>query len=68
MAGAVRITPQELQDRLEGDRPVVALDVRRGSYERSDTKIVGAIRIHPDEVEDHIEEVPPQAEIITYCT
>jgi len=68
MANVIRITPQELNDRLESDRPVVPLDVRRGSYERSDTQIIGAIRIHPDEVEEQIEEVPPRAEIITYCT
>ncbi len=68
MANVIRITPQELDDRREGDRPVVPLDVRRGSYEHSDTRIVGAIRVHPDEVEDRIEEIPPRAEIITYCT
>ena len=68
MANVIRITPQELNDRLEGDRPVVPLDVRRGSYERSDTRIVGAIRIPLDEVEERIEEIPPRAEIITYCT
>jgi rhodanese-related sulfurtransferase len=68
MANAVRITPQELNDRLEGPRPVVPLDVRRDSYERSDTEIVGAMRIHPDELEEQIEEIPPRAEIITYCT
>ncbi|MBA2766362.1 MAG: hypothetical protein H0U33_05250 [Solirubrobacterales bacterium] len=68
MSRAVRITPQELNDRIEGDRPVVPLDVRRGSHERSDSRIVGAIRIHPDDVEDQIEEIPPRAEIITYCT
>jgi hypothetical protein len=68
MANVIRITPQELNDRLEGDRPVVPLDVRRGSYERSDTQIIGAIRIHPGEVEERIEEIPPRAEIITYCT
>ncbi|MCP9489660.1 MAG: hypothetical protein MSC31_07255 [Solirubrobacteraceae bacterium MAG38_C4-C5] len=68
MANVIRITPQELNDRLEGPRPVVALDVRRGSHERSDTRIVGAMRIHPDEVADNIEAIPPRAEIITYCT
>jgi len=68
MANVIRITPQELNDRLDGPRPVVPLDVRRSSYERSDTRIVGAIRIDPDAVEDHIDEVPPRAEIITYCT
>lgn len=68
MASAFKITPQELNDRLEGPRPVMPLDVRRDSYESSETRIVGAMRIHPDELEDHVEEIPPRSEIITYCT
>ena len=65
---APRVTVEEAQARLETGDEIVFLDVRRGSYERSDVKIAGAIRIEPDEVEQHVDELPHGPLIVPYCT
>ena len=67
-AVAPRVTVEEAQARLEAGDDIVFLDLRRGSYERSDVKIAGAIRIEPDEGEEHLDELPQGALIVPYCT
>ncbi len=62
-----RITAdQALQEVEKGN--AVLLDVRTGSWDKSDVKAHGAHRIPPKEAEIHLDELPKDKEIITYCT
>ena len=65
---APRITPEELNQRMERGEDVVVVDVRRGSYETSSDKLPGAIRIDPEEYESEFERIPRGARVVTYCT
>jgi rhodanese-related sulfurtransferase len=53
---------------MESGEDVLLLDVRRGSWGRSDVKAKGALRIPPDEVESRLDEIPKNKLIVTYCT
>ncbi|HEX8727870.1 MAG TPA: cation:proton antiporter [Ktedonobacterales bacterium] len=67
-----RITPEELQARLSGPRPPIALDVRtRGQYAASESQIPGSIRVLPDHVREWAEQVDPKMKdrlVVAYCT
>ena len=62
-----RVTPEELNRRMQSDG-VVVLDVRRGSYAASDVKIKGAMRIEPDRIDQEYGRIPPVSTVVTYCT
>ena len=68
MADAERITVEELHEKLEQDEDVIIVDVRRGSWDRSEEKIQGAIRLDPDRYEDELDALVPGASVATYCT
>ncbi len=68
MQDTPRMTPQDLQQRLSAGAAIVPLDVRRGSYNRSDVKIAGAVRIDPDSLEAEFDHIPAGSEVATYCT
>ena len=68
MNDAPRVTADQLNERLEAGEDFVVLDVRRGSYERSDVKIKGAIRIEPDALAEEYEQLAAGATVVTYCT
>ncbi len=68
MADASRITVDELHEKLEQGEQIIAVDVRRGSWDRSQEKIQGAIRIDPDRYRDELDVLTPGASVATYCT
>ncbi len=64
-----RISPQELSQRLESERPPIVLDVRtRSSYEDSATEIPSSIRVLPDEVIDWASGKSHDRPVAAYCT
>jgi NhaP-type Na+/H+ or K+/H+ antiporter len=73
-----RVGPEELAEMMQGDFPLVILDVRtRSQYEKDQRLIPGAIRLRPDEVEewarDREDKHAPQSQvegqrIVAYCT
>ena len=68
MDEAPRVSVEELKRRIDEGEDVVVLDVRRGSWARSDVKIKGAIRM---ELEDALAPdvgLPRAGTIVGYCT
>ena len=65
---APRISPDELHDRMQRGDDVVAVDVRRGSYDRSDVKAKDALRIDPNALPADFERIPAGSDVVTYCT
>ena len=51
----------------EGEN-LVLLDVRRGSWYRSDVKIKGARRVELERLSEQYDELAPGADVVTYCT
>jgi rhodanese-related sulfurtransferase len=48
---------------------MVIFDVRsHGYYEKGATRIPGSIRLEPNALHQHIEALPPDKEIVLYCT
>ena len=68
MDDAPRVSPEELKRRIEEGEDVVILDLRRGSWHRSDVKIPGAVRMELEEVDGRLRDLSPEASIVTYCT
>ena len=68
MADAARITVDELHGKLEQGEQITIVDVRRGSWDRSEEKIEGAIRLDPDRYADELDALAPGASVATYCT
>jgi rhodanese-related sulfurtransferase len=68
MADAPRITPEELNRRLERGDDVVVVDVRRGSWNESAEKIPGAVRVDPEDYEAESAKIPHGSTVVTYCT
>ncbi len=64
---APRITPEEANERLQRDE-VVAVDVRLGSYDRSDVKAKDAVRIPFRDLESALDQIPEGKDVVTYCT
>ena len=65
---APRIDPEALNAKLGSGADVTVLDVRRGSWHRSDAKVKGAVRVELDDVFDSGLELPEGAEVVAYCT
>ena len=68
MDDAPRISVEELKRRLDEGDDVVILDVRKGSWYRSDVKIPGAVRIDLDELAQPDRKLAPETPTVTYCT
>ena len=68
MDDAPRISVEELKRRLDEGDDVVILDVRKGSWYRSDVKIPGAVRIDLDELAQPDGKLAPETPTVTYCT
>jgi len=63
-----KITADGLRHRIEKNEPVAILDARqKGDYDPS-AALPGAIRIPPDEVPQRLREIPPDRDLIVYCT
>ena len=66
---ARRITPAELNERLDSDDPPVVLDVRtRSKYEADGVRMAGSIRLHPDEVLTWAADNAGGRSVVAYCT
>ena len=68
MEEAPRIGVDELKQRMEAGEELFILDMRRGSWWRSDVKIKGAVRMEREEVLDPDGKLPHESLIVTYCT
>ena len=65
---APRARAEEIRQRQAAGENVVFLDMRKGSWNRSDVKIAGAIRVPIDELEEHLADLPREATLAAYCT
>ena len=68
MEDAPRISVEELKRRLDEGEELVVLDMRRGSWHRSDVKVRGAVRMELEEALRADGELSPDVPIVTYCT
>ena len=68
MEGTPRVTAEELKRRLDEGEDILVLDVRRGSWRRSDVKLRGAVRMELEEILRPEGRVPREVRIVTYCT
>lgn len=68
MEEAPRIDVEELKRGIDAGEHVAILDVRRGSWERSDVKIRGAVRLELRHALVSDLPFPPGTSVVTYCT
>lgn len=69
MLRSVRISVKELGALLGGKTPPVVLDVRSTTARRLDSRsIPGAIVVNLSDPQRHLAGVPPEREIVVYCT
>jgi len=62
------ITPQELKERIDKEKNILVLDVRRNAdYEADREMIPGALRRNPEEVEQWVQEIPKDKDVVVYC-
>jgi NhaP-type Na+/H+ or K+/H+ antiporter len=65
----IRIEPAELQERLDGPKPPLVLDVRsRSSYARDPEGIPGDVHVPLEDVESWAAARSRDQAIVTYCT
>jgi membrane protein DedA with SNARE-associated domain len=65
----VRITPDELKEKLDRGLPVTLVDLRHGiELETERVKIPGALHVPPEEIEARQAEIPRNGEVVLYCT
>ena len=64
-----RVTPQEAHAMMDADPPPLFVDLRSPhDVEQTNQKIFGARVLRPAELRAHFEELPPDREVILYCT
>ena len=68
MDEAPRTTAEDLKRRIDEGEELVVLDVRKGSWHRSDVKIPGALRLELEEVLRPQGRISPEAPVVAYCT
>ncbi|MGH9444636.1 MAG: rhodanese-like domain-containing protein [Terriglobia bacterium] len=69
MADSIRISKEEVKQRLAAGEEIVFLDIRNpGPWERAEHKIKGAIRFPLNEIDQRIQSIPKDKPIVTYCT
>ncbi len=68
MEATPRIPAEELKRRLDEGEDILVLDVRRGSWRRSDVKLRGAVRMELEEILRPDGRVPREVRMVTYCT
>ena len=62
------MSAEQLKRRMDEGEELVILDVRRGSWHRSDVKMKGALRLDLREVLEPDGKLPRETPIVTYCT
>ena len=69
MAQGLRISIEEVKNRMDAGESVVFVDSRNPTeWGMTDRKIPGAIRVGVGEVEEKINTIPEGALIVAYCT
>jgi len=64
-----RITPDAAMRLIESGHPVTVVDLRHPSeIEKEGVKIAGARILRPEDLRSRSHEIPPQHEVILYCT
>ena len=64
-----RITPLELQHKLEAGENVLVVDLRSSTaFEAEPAKLPGALHMSPEELEQRHQEIPRDRDIVLYCT
>lgn len=64
-----RISPAEVQRRVDAGEQLIILDLRTALEESTDPyTIPGALRIAPEELQEHHLEIPHDAEVVLFCT
>jgi len=64
-----RITPEELQRRLDAGEDIVVVDLRHSlEFEADPATVPGAIHVLPDELDARHAEIPRDREVVLYCT
>ena len=65
----VRITVSELRAMIDGGSSIVLFDVRSSLAREAEPRMIpGAILVELDNVESMLEHVPPEAEVVVYCS
>ncbi|MGH9325546.1 MAG: rhodanese-like domain-containing protein [Terriglobia bacterium] len=69
MTDSIRISKEEVKQRLESGEEITFLDIRNpGPWERAERKIKRAIRLPLSEIDQRIQSIPKGKPIVTYCT
>lgn len=64
-----RITPEELKEKMEAGEDVTVVDLRHSvDFEADPNTIPGAFYLPSEEFEQRYQEIPPDRELILYCT
>ena len=64
-----RITPEELNARMDSGEDIVVVDLRNAQeFEADPTSLPRALRIAPDAIDAHFSTIPPGREIVLFCT
>ena len=64
-----RITPEELKQMLDAGEDMVIVDLRHAlDFEAEPEMIPGAVRINAEDLEQMNQHVPPNREVVLYCT
>jgi rhodanese-related sulfurtransferase len=62
------ITPQALKERIDKEKNILVLDVRRTTdYEADKEMIPGALRRNPEQVDEWVQEIPKDKDVVVYC-
>jgi rhodanese-related sulfurtransferase len=69
MSENLRITTDELRERMESGEDVTIIDTRNPqAWGQSDVKLPEAIRVHADKLEEELPEIPRDKMVVAYCT
>lgn len=69
MLRAARMTVQELRELLQGVMPPVVVDVRSDAVRKLDPRrIPGAIAVNMEDVAAALQEIPPDRDVVVYCS
>ncbi len=64
-----RITPAQALDLIKSEKPVTIVDLRhQAEVERDGMKIAGAVVLRRDDLSTSAHQIPPNHEVILYCT
>jgi len=69
MAGAPRITVEELKRRMDAGEDFTIIDTRNSTaWAQSGEVVRGAIRMSADKLEENLLRIPRDKPVVAYCT